>query len=76
MFPRDRLFGSSHTTKASNTALSTDEMALHDGDAVYMSLNGANPFDYLTELQRHAEDLTRNPAEWMPWNFRCRTAES
>lgn len=33
-------------------------------------LNGANPFDYLTELQRHAEALARNPAEWMPWNYR------
>jgi hypothetical protein len=33
-------------------------------------LNGANPFDYLTELQRHAEELQRSPAEWMPWNYR------
>jgi transposase len=33
-------------------------------------LNGANPFDYLTELQRHAEELQRNPSEWMPWNYR------
>ena len=33
-------------------------------------LNRANPFDYLTELQRHAEELKRNPAEWMPWNYR------
>jgi transposase len=33
-------------------------------------LNGANPFDYLTELPRHAEELTRNPAAWMPWNYR------
>ena len=47
---------------------------------LYMSLihtcelNGANPFDYLTELQRHAEDLARNPAEWMPWNYRSRIA--
>ena len=39
-------------------------------------LNGANPFDYLTELQRHAEDLARDPAEWMPWNYRSRIAES
>jgi len=49
---------------------------------LYMSLihscelNGANPFDYLTELQRHAEDLVRNPAEWMPWNYRRRIAAS
>jgi transposase len=33
-------------------------------------LNGANPFDYLSELQRHAEELKRNPSEWMPWNYR------
>jgi len=33
-------------------------------------LNGVNPFDYLTELQRHAEELQRNPSEWMPWNYR------
>jgi len=32
-------------------------------------LNGANPFDYLTELQRHAEELKGNPTEWMPWNY-------
>lgn len=33
-------------------------------------LNGANPFAYLTELQRHAEELKSNPSEWMPWNYR------
>jgi len=33
-------------------------------------LNGANPFDYLTELQRHAEQLKEKPSEWMPWNYR------
>jgi hypothetical protein len=33
-------------------------------------LNGANAFDYLTELQRHAEDLKQNPSAWMPWNYR------
>jgi hypothetical protein len=49
---------------------------------LYMSLihtcelNGANPFDYLTELQCHAEDLARNPVEWMPWNYRSRIAGS
>jgi transposase len=49
---------------------------------LYMSLihscelNGANPFDYLTELRRHAGDLAQNPAEWMPWNYRSRIAGS
>jgi len=32
-------------------------------------LNGANPFDYLTELQKHAAELAENPAAWMPWNY-------
>jgi transposase len=33
-------------------------------------LCGANSFDYLTELQRNAQKLAANPAEWMPWNYR------
>jgi transposase len=33
-------------------------------------LNDANPFDYLTELQKHAAELAENPAAWMPWNYR------
>ena len=33
-------------------------------------LNGANPFDYLTELLRHAAQLGQHPSEWMPWNYR------
>ena len=33
-------------------------------------LCGANSFDYLIELQRHAQQLTASPAEWMPWNYR------
>jgi transposase len=31
-------------------------------------LNGANPFDHLTELQRHSEELNRRPSEWVPWS--------
>jgi transposase len=30
----------------------------------------ADSFDYLTELQRHARELTTDPAAWMPWNYR------
>jgi transposase len=33
-------------------------------------LCGANSFDYLTELQRHAQELAASPAQWMPWNYR------
>ena len=32
-------------------------------------LNRVNPFDYLVQLQRHAAELRRNPAAWMPWNY-------
>ena len=31
---------------------------------------GANPFDYLTELERHADEVSANPQNWMPWNYR------
>jgi transposase len=43
---------------------------------LYMSLihtcelNGVNPFDYLTELQRHADAVAASPAAWLPWNYR------
>ena len=32
-------------------------------------LCGANPFDYLTQLQRHADELEQHPQDWMPWNY-------
>ena len=43
---------------------------------IYMSLIhtceicGVNAFDYLTELQRHAVDVSCQPDQWMPWNYR------
>lgn len=33
-------------------------------------LNEANPFDYLTELQRHTDAIAACPERWMPWNYR------
>jgi transposase len=33
-------------------------------------LNGANAYDYLTQLQKHPDEVCRNPARWMPWNYR------
>ncbi len=33
-------------------------------------LCGANPFDYLTQLQRHAEEVAAAPHRWLPWNYR------
>jgi hypothetical protein len=50
------------------------ENGAHVGD-VFMSLIhtcqlcDANPFDYLTQLQQHGEELSRNPEQWMPWNY-------
>ena len=35
-------------------------------------LAGANAFDYLSQLQRHAVELAANPAAWMPWNYQQR----
>jgi transposase len=46
----------------------------HVGD-LFMSLihtcqlGGTDPFDYLIELQRHGEQLSRNPGDWMPWSY-------
>ena len=46
----------------------------HVGD-IFMSLIhtcrlcGVDPFDYLTQLRRHAAALHLNPARWMPWTY-------
>ena len=32
-------------------------------------LVGANPFDYLTQIQKHAKEVKNNPSQWMPWNY-------
>jgi transposase len=32
-------------------------------------LSGANPFDYLAQLQRHGRELAQKPSAWMPWNY-------
>jgi transposase len=32
-------------------------------------LNKVNPFEYLTELQKHASELSSKPDSWMPWNY-------
>lgn len=42
---------------------------------VYMSLihtcdlNGADPFDYLTQLQRNAKQVRAQPEQWLPWTY-------
>jgi transposase len=43
---------------------------------LYMSLihtcflNGVDPFDYLTTLEKHSAELNLNPELWMPWNYK------
>jgi transposase len=37
-------------------------------------LSGANPFDYLTKLLKHSEEVRRSPHEWMPWNYQATAA--
>jgi hypothetical protein len=37
-------------------------------------LEGADSFDYLTELLKHPEQLRRSPQEWMPWNYQTAVA--
>ena len=50
------------------------ENGAHVGD-IFMSfiytseLNGADPFDYMVALQRHAEEVAVCPGDWMPWNY-------
>ncbi len=34
-------------------------------------LNDVNPFDYLTALQRHADQVAAHPERWLPWNYRA-----
>lgn len=32
-------------------------------------LNGVEPFDYLIELLKHAEDVKQEPGRWLPWTY-------
>jgi hypothetical protein len=51
------------------------ENGAHVGD-LYMSLiytcqlSNADPFDYLTEIQKHGKEVAQQPQDWMPWNYR------
>lgn len=33
-------------------------------------IRGANPFDFLTAIQRHAKAAADSPADWLPWTYR------
>jgi hypothetical protein len=64
------------TQTSSNALFYKTEKGAEVGD-LFMSLiytcelNHANPFDYLTELQKHAGELAENLAAWMPWNYQA-----
>jgi hypothetical protein len=51
----------------------------HVGD-LFMSLihtcelEGVNPFQYLTALQRHPDALAAEPTAWLPWNYQAALA--
>ncbi len=57
------------------------ENGAHVGD-IFMTLiysaelSGANPFDYLTQLLKHSEQVRNRPHEWMPWNYQATGAMS
>jgi hypothetical protein len=37
-------------------------------------VNGENPFEYLTALQRNPAAVRERPAEWLPWTYRATLA--
>jgi hypothetical protein len=37
-------------------------------------LNQVNPFDYLTHLQKHAQQVRGDPLQWLPWNYQTTIA--
>jgi len=39
-------------------------------------LNKINSFDYLTEIQKHAEAVALSPADWLPWNHQETLSQS
>ena len=38
------------------------------------TLAKVNPFDYLVALQKHAQDVLKNPHKWLPWNYKTAVA--
>jgi hypothetical protein len=39
-------------------------------------LDGVNPFDYLTQLLEHPDEVALDPRSWLPWNYRDAVAKS
>jgi hypothetical protein len=36
---------------------------------------GVDPRDYLTQVQRHEQQVQAEPARWLPWNYREQLAQ-
>ncbi len=47
-----------------------DRRSVHEPDSHLRAKRRADPFDYLNQLQWHAQELKQTPSEWMPWNYR------
>ncbi len=64
-----------------NSLFYKTERGAKAGDA-YMSLihtcqhSRVDPFEYLTQLQRHHERVAASPADWLPWNYQQQLAIS
>jgi transposase len=39
-------------------------------------LNGVNPFEYLTALLRHPDEMKQRASAWLPWNYRQTLAQA
>jgi len=40
------------------------------------NLADVNPFDYLTELQKHSSELAEHPEKWLPWNYKTASSSA
>jgi len=62
-------------TLSKNALFYKTHRGAHVGD-LFMSLIHtcelcqANPFEYLTDLERHSREVAQNPQAWLPWNYR------
>jgi hypothetical protein len=37
-------------------------------------LQRINPFDYLVALQKNYHEVSREPQQWLPWNYKAALA--
>ena len=33
------------------------------------TMNGVNPLEYLTDVEKHTADVAQNVESWLPWNY-------